>query len=297
MERAFISSTFVDLKEHRAAVRERIQQMGLVDVAMESFGARDERPKRECVRLVREESDYFVGIYAHRYGFVPAREKVSVTESEYNEATLANLPRLIYLVDEDHPWPPRFVDSGTGANRLRRLRRRLLNAHVCERFNTPDHLASLVAADLGRQLNRRHAVRVGPGIDLPDIGIDSIRGKVADGAGWWNAVRYGVYETNRDVFLTHVIEPSRTRGQKFDVYIYLLKHHSNDLSDVRLAEFFLGEYWESRVFPAVRQPNGFIGIATAAYGTFLCICKVTFNDGYEVMLQRYIDFESSQSRG
>ena len=62
----FVSSTFVDLEDHRASVREIIRQIGAVDVAMEHLGARDERPKDECVRLIRTESKAFIGIYAHR---------------------------------------------------------------------------------------------------------------------------------------------------------------------------------------------------------------------------------------
>jgi len=94
------------------------------------------------------------------------------------------------------------------------------------------------------------------------------------------------------VFIAHVLEPSKRPDEDFDIFIYLMRHESDDLSDIRLAEFFLGKYWDNKVFPAVRQQNGFIGIATAAYGTFLCVCKVTFHDGLEVPLHRYIDFES-----
>jgi hypothetical protein len=35
----FVSSTFVDLEDHRASVREIIRQIGAVDIAMEHLGA------------------------------------------------------------------------------------------------------------------------------------------------------------------------------------------------------------------------------------------------------------------
>jgi hypothetical protein len=69
--RVFLSSTFTDLAGHRRAVQNGIRQLGAIDVSMEHFGARDERPADECVRLVQQESDLFVGIYAHRYGYGP----------------------------------------------------------------------------------------------------------------------------------------------------------------------------------------------------------------------------------
>ena len=128
-------------------------------------------------------------------------------------------------------------------------------------------------------------------MDLPDIGIESMRGSVAETPDEWNKLRNDVYASSRGVFLAHVIEPSSRPDQEFEVFIYLVRHKSDDFSDIRFAEFFLGPYWDNRVFPAV-QHNGLIGISTAAFGTFLCVCKITFTDGEECLLQRYIDFES-----
>ena len=114
-QRVFVSSTYVDLIEHREAVDSRaIRQLGDTDVSMENFGARDERPKAECFRLIREASNLNpVGIYAHRYGYVPDGEQKSITESEYDAAGNQNLPRFIYLVDsylENCAWKPMLID-------------------------------------------------------------------------------------------------------------------------------------------------------------------------------------------
>ena len=114
MSNVFVSSTFKDLEAHRKTVREGIRQFGAVDISMENLGSRDERPQAECLRLIAEESDIFVGIYAHRYGFVPDGSEVSITQSEYEAATLAGLPRFIYLVDNEHPWPPKMIEDGDG---------------------------------------------------------------------------------------------------------------------------------------------------------------------------------------
>ena len=116
--RVFLSSTFTDLSEYRKTVQTAIRQLGAVDVSMEHFGARDERPAEECVRLVHQESDLFVGIYAHRYGYVPDGADVSISEMEYKAASDAALPRFIYVVDENQPWLPSHVDDGTKRARL-----------------------------------------------------------------------------------------------------------------------------------------------------------------------------------
>jgi hypothetical protein len=86
LHRVFVSSTFLDLTEHRKSVQEAIRQLGAIDVSMENFGARDERPKAECLRLIQEESDSFIGVYAHRYGYIPKGERKSITEAEYDAA-------------------------------------------------------------------------------------------------------------------------------------------------------------------------------------------------------------------
>ncbi len=65
LQRVFVSSTYTDLREYRDAVQKAIRQLGSIDISMENFGAKDDRPKAECLRVIREESDLFVGIYAY----------------------------------------------------------------------------------------------------------------------------------------------------------------------------------------------------------------------------------------
>jgi len=150
MHSVFVSSTYIDLVEHRDAVQRAIKQLGAVDVSMENFGARDERPKGECLRVIAQECDTFVGIYAHRYGFVPSGDKKSITESENDAAGQHNLTRLIYLVNEEVPWTPKFIDTGAAAKKLIQFKKRLLASHICKPFATKDDLAAYVAADLAR---------------------------------------------------------------------------------------------------------------------------------------------------
>lgn len=62
----FVSSAYVDLKEYRTKVRDVIRKLDAIDIAMAKLGAIDERSVDECLRLVKTESDLFVGICAHR---------------------------------------------------------------------------------------------------------------------------------------------------------------------------------------------------------------------------------------
>jgi hypothetical protein len=215
---------------------------------------------------------------------------------EYRAASEASLPRFIYFVDDNQPWLPAHIDSGISRERLVAFKATLLKCHICQTFGGQDHLARKVVADIGRHIAMQGATKVGPGIPVPNIGIESLRGPITETPDEWNARRNNIYTDHRNVFLTHIIRPSSRPGQTFDVFIYLIRHKSEDFSDIRVAEFFLGPYWENKVFPAVEQ-NGFIGISTSAYGTFLCVCRVTFTDGAHLYLERYIDFEMQRTGG
>lgn len=187
-----------------------------------------------------------------------------------------------------------MIEHGEGKKILDEFKEHLLNTHMCKFFSTEDNLNGNVVADLGRHFAMRQANRVGPELDLPDIGVESLRGPVTETPDEWNKHRNEIYDDTRGVFLAHVIEPSKKPNQEFDIFIYLVRHGGGaDLSDIRLAEFFFGKYWKNKVFPAVLN-KGFIGITTSAYGTFLCVCKITFDDGKEILINRYIDFESAR---
>jgi hypothetical protein len=79
-------------------------------------------------------------------------------------------------------------------------------------------------------------------------------------------------------------------GQRYDVFIYLLQHGGGSVSNVKKAEFFFGNNWGNKIFEGSREGD-VIGVRTSAYGSFLCTCLVTFKDGYQASLYRYIDFE------
>jgi hypothetical protein len=116
------------------------------------------------------------------------------------------------------------------------------------------------------------------------------RGVTAETAADWTAERERLKETSRDVFLAHVIRPSKKRGQTYDIFILLTRTQPVGLGDVTVAEFFFGKHWGNRVF-RVERTGDTIGISTAAYGPFLAICRVTFEDGHTALLDRFIDFE------
>ena len=290
MIQVFVSSTFVDLADHRSAVRESLRQGGFLDVAMETLGARDERPQTECLRLVNEESQYFVGIYAHRYGYVADESDISITEAEYRAAGEANLKRFIYVVDPKTPWTPDYIDTGEAAKKLAHFKALLAKRHIFKAYTSPDNLAKNVLADLGREVRSAQLKQ-----------IDAIRTDSSPAKPWTHD-RYTRYKSRRFTELVHVIEPSNDPEQEYDILLYLFRHRPQGagspfgLNDVEKAEFYLGPAWKDRVFTCQNDGSGgYLGLKISAFGTFMCLCRVTFTDGETVVLDRYIDFESQSS--
>lgn len=65
MSSVYISSTYGDLKEHRAAVAETLRRCDYNVDAMEKYAARDDRPKPAC-EADATNCDIYVGIFAWR---------------------------------------------------------------------------------------------------------------------------------------------------------------------------------------------------------------------------------------
>ncbi|MEW5975070.1 MAG: pYEATS domain-containing protein [Acidobacteriota bacterium] len=169
---------------------------------------------------------------------------------------------------------------------------------ICGVFLFRSDGASLIVA-LRKRIERGASFKAGPieiGEDLKGLeyvapGTASNHDEAAPSVqDSWAAEREEIYRKNRGVFLTHVLSPSKDPGQEFDIFIYLIKHKSEDLGDIKHADFFFGHMWGNRVFKE-KQKAGRIGVSTSAYGPFLCTCRVTFSDGYETKINRYVDFE------
>jgi hypothetical protein len=98
MARIYLSATYIDLKDHRAAVSRTLRKMRHDVVGKEDYAAADDRPLNHCRDDVAA-SDTYVGIFAWRCGFIPPRDnpgKKSITGLEYLEAGKCGKPRLIF---------------------------------------------------------------------------------------------------------------------------------------------------------------------------------------------------------
>ena len=147
-----------------AEAERAISAAGYAIVDMADFPAADQPAAQLCAELVRG-CDVYVGVLGTRYGS-PVRDKpeVSYTELEFDTATAAGMPRLVFLLDtsaDDVGIPPaELIDLAFGG-RQDAFRRKVQDSGlVTQSFANPDQLSKLVERSL-RELASAHD-RPGP---------------------------------------------------------------------------------------------------------------------------------------
>lgn len=153
--RVFVSSTYTDLTDYRAAVTRAILTGENIPDDMLYWPAEEDRVLDASLRRVRA-SDLVVLILAHRYGTVRLGAEASITELEFREALACNIPVLAYVVDPTFHWPPPFVDvDPTARTRLQQFREDIQQRVVTKSYTTPESLEVAVAHGLARFRERR----------------------------------------------------------------------------------------------------------------------------------------------
>ena len=158
----FVSHTsdmarFPEARPFVQAALDAVGRAGMAPVDMRYFAARDGRPADYCRRRVRE-CEIFVAVVGFRYGSLAPGEAVSYTELEFQAATVAGLPRLVFLLEE-----PALLPGMADADRHRvaQFRERLRDAGLVVR--------SFASAD-GLELEVFHALsELGSGAAAPRV--------------------------------------------------------------------------------------------------------------------------------
>jgi len=165
--RVFLSSTTQDLGAYRQAADDALLKLAHESVIMERFGPLPNEPVAECERRARE-SDVVVCIVAHRYGYVPEPGKGSITRREVEAAKEARREVLVWIVDDDHPWPEakesdlladplvladdaRVAEVVQSNRELQDFKSWLRRTFVVETFTTPDDLKTKVTIALAKR--------------------------------------------------------------------------------------------------------------------------------------------------
>src|ERR1022692_3669444 len=146
---AMISSTSLDLPEHRKAAMDACLRQSFFPLMMEHLPASDDDAIRESLRMV-DEANIYLGILAYRYGHVPKGRDISITEMEYNHAGECGIPRLMFAMHKDHPIRIEDVEMGEGAEKLKAFKERAKADKVLRFFKSMDELRSDVIDTLSK---------------------------------------------------------------------------------------------------------------------------------------------------
>jgi hypothetical protein len=160
--RIFVSSTSDDLIDYRREVRDTILRLNHYPIIMENFNSSDKNAMQLCYDKVLE-ADIFIGIYAHRYGFIPEAEfhyhkhdgqegygdgTTSITHWEYKWAFERRIPILLFFIKDDYIWPLTSFDSESNTAKLKEFRNHVSRLHTLSFFTTPSDLVSRIATSL-----------------------------------------------------------------------------------------------------------------------------------------------------
>ena len=151
-KKVYLSSTFIDLIDHREAVKTALERAQFDIECMEKYPAFDERPKDKCLSDVAE-CDYYVLILAWRYGYQPDDDNpdnLSITRMEYEEAVRLGKKPLVFLSAKKHPWSFDLADPDCRMpeSAIAKFRAKVELEHGIAYFTTPEDLSSQVQSAL-----------------------------------------------------------------------------------------------------------------------------------------------------
>jgi formylglycine-generating enzyme required for sulfatase activity len=159
--KVYISSTFRDLLNYRQRVRDALAELGQSGIAMEAYVAEGKRTVHKCLSDVRE-CDIYIGLFAWRYGWIPDElnpGQLSITHLEYEQAAESKKQCFIFVLDDQEPWPPGFIDPDR--SRITSLRNTASERHGAIPFRNPDDLKARVTSALWNWLRSQQSASEG----------------------------------------------------------------------------------------------------------------------------------------
>jgi hypothetical protein len=163
----FVSSTYEDLREERAAVQKALLQLKCMPIGMELFGSADEETW-EFIKRQIDDCDYYVVVIADRYGSTAA-DGLSYTEKEYDYTREIKKPVLAFVHGNRGgiPRDKTEIDLGKRA-KLEAFIEKVRRSPVSF-FTAPHDLATQVTVSFVNLRERRPAVGFIRADQAPDL--------------------------------------------------------------------------------------------------------------------------------
>ena len=162
----FISSTYKDLIEERAAVTQSLLDMGCIPVGMEQFPASN-MSQMEYIKMMLDDCDYYILILAGKYGSLDF-DGVGFTEKEYDYAIEKGIPVMSFIIKDVGMLQSKNCEaSDIGREKLTAFREKVRNHKLVKSYTDIGSLQAAVAISLSKCIQ-----------DYPAVGW--IRGSNAD---------------------------------------------------------------------------------------------------------------------
>jgi len=146
---AMISSTALDLPEHRALAHKACLEAEVFPIGMEQLPARDATGVAASLEMV-DKADVYIGVYAFRYGWVPEGREVSITELEFDRAAARKAEGkhreiLVFTAHKEHAFTADDIEADKVAQeKLLAFKARAADGRVRREFKSAEELHRLV---------------------------------------------------------------------------------------------------------------------------------------------------------
>lgn len=148
----FLSSTYVDLAEHRKLLIDQISRRKMIFIGMEHFGAdpHNHPPANKIIAEVNG-ADIYVGVFGVRYGSIDPATGISMTELEFQQAKTSDKNMLLYLIKETANVKVSDIEKDPiGKEKLEKLKTEIKAMKTVYFFDTAEDLARQLYEDLGK---------------------------------------------------------------------------------------------------------------------------------------------------
>lgn len=162
----FISSTYKDLMDERAAVTQCLLEMGCIPVGMEQFPASN-MSQMDYIKMMLDDCDYYVLILAGKYGSCDSNG-MGYTEKEYDYAISQGIPVMSFVIkDTGKLISEKCETTIVGSQKLQAFRNKVCAGKLVKFYTDTGSLQAAVAISLNRCIQ-----------DFPAVGW--IRGVAAE---------------------------------------------------------------------------------------------------------------------
>lgn len=193
--RAFLSSTYEDLKDHRMFVIEELRKSGIDVDPMEDWTAAPQEPKEFSKERVKG-CDLLVLLVALRRGHVPKGEKRSITQLEHQTAIDEGIEVLVFMLKEEAAWSRKFdeLDKDPELHNWRNE----LKEHKGVGFFDYDPRTIEIAPALTRWVNERRLRELNETERVTDHKTDFLRTPWLGIEVWQNNQRRPIFKIDKD---------------------------------------------------------------------------------------------------